>query len=295
MLLVERLEANSTWEPNSGCRIWLGALNKEHGVIKVGGKQDGVHRVAWELEKGRIPRGMHVMHTCGLAACFNVNHLRLGTRLENRRDLNRPGGYEFFSQHGSNVPRARVPVSTAPMVRMPKQSDPPLSQSEVVRTLSYNPITGEFRHRSRSDRDHTWNMRFSGEVAGSVQGNGYRYLIMGPKHYLAHRIAWLWVTGELPESQVDHINCDRTDNRWANLRCATQKQNSANQKLRSTNTSGVKGVSWAAGKKKWQASITVDGKTIALGRFDTLAEAAEARRLAESQHHGAFAHIAGNA
>jgi hypothetical protein len=295
MNLVDRLEANSTWEPNSGCRIWLGALNKEHGVIKVAGKSMDVHRVAWELARGPIPKGLWVLHNCGLGPCFNVDHLRLGTRIENRRELNRPGGYSYFPQCGSQVPVSRNPIQMTRHERIPRAVYADLDQDELRRVMSYDPVSGHFRHRSRADRDQTWHTRFAGQIAGAVQGNGYHYIVMGPKHYLAHRLAWLYMTGELPDGQIDHINGDRTDNRWANLRAATQMQNSMNVGLRSTNKSGVKGVCWDAGKKSWKAAIMVAGKTINLGRFKTLVEATEARRAAEVLYHGDFTHTAGNA
>lgn len=289
MKLSERLEANSIWEPNSGCRLWTGLLQHEHGVMKVAGKQSQAHRVAWEVEKGTIPNGLWVLHNCGVGACINVAHLRLGTPLENRRDLNRPGGYTFFQQHGSRVPRSCIPIADAGAEKFTPVQTEPLNQDEARRILNYDPETGIFHHRVRSDRSRSWNMRFGNEVAAALQGNGYRYLVMGPKHWLAHRVAWLWMTGEWPDGQIDHINGDRTDNRWANLRIATQKQNSANQGLRSTNKSGIKGVCWVASKKFWRATITLEGKDKFLGYYKTLAEAASARSAAEAEHHGVFA------
>lgn len=292
MNLVDRLEANSTWEPNSGCRLWLGALNREHGVIKVGGKSDQVHRVAWEIERGPIPKGLWVLHNCGVGPCFNVNHLRLGTRTENTLDLNRPGGYTWGR---TGMPTSRVPIHSAPDRRRPKALDAEISHAEVRRIMAYDPETGILRWRVRADRDHSWNMRFSGEEAGAVLTLGYRYINFNKRLHPAHRIAWLWMTGDWPKDDIDHINGDRADNRWANLRAATQMQNSANQKVRSTNTSGTKGVCWIAKKGRWRASIMVAGKTIYLGYFSALDDAIAARKAAETEHHGVFAHIRGNA
>jgi hypothetical protein len=132
MNIVQRLEANSTWEPNSGCRIWLGTLHREHGAVKVGGR-------------------------------------------------------------------------------------------------------------------------------------------------------------------VDHINGVRSDNRWCNLRLATQRQNSANQGLRTTNKSGIKGVSWEARRGSWRAQIVAGGKALFLGSFKTITEAKAARLAAEAEHHGDFARTEGTA
>lgn len=292
MNLLERLEANSTWEPNSGCRLWLGALNKEHGVVKIGGKSMPVHRVAWELERGKIPFGLWVLHNCGLGACFNVGHLRLGVRQENADDRMRHGGY--IGKPGGGT-LAQVRIANAPRQASVRQGDAELDQAELRRVLSYDPETGVFRWRPRADRDLSWNHRFSGEEAGSVLSIGYRYINFNTKLRTAHRLAWLWMTGDWPMAYIDHINGDKADNRWSNLRAATAEQNGANQGLRSTNVSGVKGVCWVTSKRKWQASITVGKKDIYLGRFTRFEDAVAARKAAEVEHHGAFAHIQGNA
>lgn len=286
MNIVDRLDANSIWEPNSGCRIWLGALNNDHGVMKVRGQQEQVHRVAWEVENGPIPNGLWVLHSCGLGACLNVAHLRLGHRAENARDRMRHGGYRGAPGGGLQIGPRIIDVRE---VKKTRQSDAPFSHDELRRIISYDPDTGIFHWRTRADRDHSWNMRFSGEVAGSTLSVGYVYINFNTKLRTAHRLAWFYMTGEWPTGQVDHINRDRADNRWSNLRLATQKQNSANQGLRTTNTSGAKGVSWITGKGYWRAQIMIDGKTRFLGYFAAFEAAKAARRAAESEYHGAFA------
>lgn len=110
-----------------------------------------------------------------------------------------------------------------------------------------------------------------GEVAGTLGGDGYWQISIGPrgarKIYKAHRLAWLYVYSEWPEKQIDHINGNRSDNRWVNLREATQSQNNANAARRSDNTSGFKGV--MRGRKKWRAQITVRGKNLEIGTFES--------------------------
>jgi hypothetical protein len=93
------------------------------------------------------------------------------------------------------------------------------------------------------------------------------------------------------DRQVDHVNGDRLDNRRANLRLATQRENSANTRKRSSNKSGVKGVVWDKARKKWAAYIKVNYRSIGLGRFDTIDAAAEAYATAARKHFGAFARI----
>ena len=287
MKLVDRLEANTTWEPNSGCRIWMGALVRGHGVMKIGKELKKVHRVTWELERGRIPEGLWILHSCGLSACCNVNHLRLGDQAENARDRKLHGGYE--GRPGGGVyPSPRIlSVSMAKTVRSPLMQ---LTQDDVRRALDYDPETGSLTWRTRADRDHSWNMRFSGEVAGNTTRTGYRILHMSAGMFLAHRLIWIWMTGDMPDGNIDHINRDRADNRWCNLRLASASQNAMNSGLREANTSGVKGVSWSKGKRRWIAFITLNGRRRHLGSSTMIEEAKRIREAAEAEHFGEYAH-----
>ncbi|CZW08143.1 HNH endonuclease [Enterobacter cloacae subsp. cloacae] len=94
---------------------------------------------------------------------------------------------------------------------------------------------------------------------------------------------------------MDHINGDRKDNRIANLRIVSLRQNALNRKIQSTNTSGIKGVSWCRNSKKWKASIMYEGKHINVGSFSDKQEAAEAIKKARAEIHGEFANDGGNA
>ena len=203
MKLLDRLDANTIWEPNSGCRIWMGALVRGHGVMKIGKELKKVHRVTWELERGRIPEGLWILHSCGLSACCNVDHLRLGDQAENARDRKLHGGYEGRPGGGVYPSRHTVSPSVAKIGRSPVMQ---LTHDDVRRALDYDPETGVLTWRTRADRDHSWNMRFSGEVAGNTTSKGYRLLQMSAGPFLAHRLIWLWMTGEMPNGQIDHIN-----------------------------------------------------------------------------------------
>jgi hypothetical protein len=78
-------------EPNSGCLLWEGAVQRYgYGHIRVGGRKGrnvSVHRLVWEEANGPIPLGLHVLHQCDVPACVNINHLFLGTHSDNMRDM----------------------------------------------------------------------------------------------------------------------------------------------------------------------------------------------------------------
>jgi len=130
-----------------------------------------------------------------------------------------------------------------------------------------------------------------GQQAGYLKKNkGYVYIEIDGKSYSAHRLAWFYVTKNVPTTQIDHINRNKSDNRFENLREATHGQNRANS--RSTNKHGVKGVRrlpWMKDTDKcWQASITHNKKVIYLGCFHTMEEAHLAYCDAAQRLHGNF-------
>jgi hypothetical protein len=107
-------------------------------------------------------------------------------------------------------------------------------------------------------------------------------------NYHAHRLAWLYMTGAWPTGgEVDHIDTDRGNNVWTNLRDSTRRQNGSNVDIRSNNTSGFKGVSRC--RAKWTAHITVNYQAMHLGVFDTKEEAHAAYVEAAKRLHGEFA------
>jgi len=136
-----------------------------------------------------------------------------------------------------------------------------------------------------------------GQTAGTVT-NGYLQVGIRtnnrPTYYLAHRLIWKMMTGADPSDQIDHIDGDKLNNRWANLRQAENGPNLWNSKLRSDSGSGFKGVTRdarRASQKKWRAKITVHGKTHHLGWFATPVEAHSARSAAAQKLHGEFARL----
>lgn len=147
---------------------------------------------------------------------------------------------------------------------------------EMTTVLRYCPDTGYFYWLVKNKR------RRAGEVAGCVyvDKRGLKYIRLRYKGrgYYAHRVAFHFMGQEIPDC-VDHLNGDGLDNRWSNIRSATFSQNSKNKKMPSNNKSGVVGV--CEEKGKWRAYVHINKKQIKLGVFNSLEDAAAARKRAE--------------
>ena len=126
-----------------------------------------------------------------------------------------------------------------------------------------------------------------GDVAGFFNGS-YLYVRLDGIAYPAHKIIWELHNGDT-DSQIDHINRVKDDNRIENLRLATRSQNEANTGLRRNNSSGFKGVYFFKRTNRWRAKIDHDGREIHLGYYDSAEEAAMAYNSAAVKLKGKFA------
>lgn len=215
----------------------------------------------------------------------------------------------MIGSEGASTPR---PSLTETMIWSIVMADRQLPSIDLLRQiLRYEPDTGKLFWRERpvgffQPSDYAgvgersadwsaakWNTRHAGREAFiSRVGRGYLAgKVMGVK-LNAHRVIWALVHGEWPVHEIDHINCDKTDNRISNLRLATASENARNRPTYSNNSSGFKGVSWNRQAMKWTAGIRLDGKRKHLGYFDGVEDAALAYAEAAAMHYGSFARVA---
>ena len=161
----------------------------------------------------------------------------------------------------------------------------PLPPLEYLKTLfDVDLTTGKVTWRVHR-RSHAGVVR-PGVEAGWMLKGGYRYLTVDQRDIGAHRFVWAVGTGAWPKGHIDHINGIRNDNRFCNLREATQAENNQNHHgMRSNNTSGVKGVHFDKKRGKWLAQISANRKHVHLGRFDTIEQATEAIRAGRAKYH----------
>ena len=161
----------------------------------------------------------------------------------------------------------------------------PLAE-RVRQLLGYDPEAGVL---TRIGSARPQSSHYVGKRAGHINAHGYSMVSVDGRNYRAHQIVWLLMTGEWPSTDIDHIDGDRTNNKWANLRPASRGQNLANAtRLRPDNKSGIKGVSFDKARGKWKAQFGAYPNHYC-GRFDTKEEAAAAYLLAAQSRYGEFA------
>jgi len=153
-----------------------------------------------------------------------------------------------------------------------------LTQKRLKELLHYSPETGVF----------TWLVNrkgtaSAGVIAGYLNKKGYIRISVDGERYLAHRLAWLYMTGEWP-IQTDHDKGNRADNRFSTLCSVNSETNNKNRKIPSNNTSNVIGVYWHKKLEKWYAAIGVSNRLKSLGYFIDKFEAICCRKSAENKY-----------
>ena len=151
--------------------------------------------------------------------------------------------------------------------------------------FDYDEETGVLTWIKSATERHNVNI---GKRAGRLHSNGYRRVQIGHQVFLEHRIIWAWMNDEAPPASIDHINRNRADNRWCNLRAATLQQQAWNALAKASNSCGLRGVYFARDRNRWVAEIRINGKMVRLGVFQTKEEAAAAYQGAGRVTRGEF-------
>ncbi len=156
-----------------------------------------------------------------------------------------------------------------------------LTIERLKQAFDYDPETGFF----------TWKIKigtaFPGKVVKVIANDEkapYIYVCIDNERHYAHRLAWFYMTGAWPEKGIDHKNGQHSDNRWENLRQATQRQNICNARLRKDNKAGAKGVCLPTKEKRWVAQLS----SKRIGSFSTKEEAQAAYAEAAKKAYGEF-------
>ena len=147
-----------------------------------------------------------------------------------------------------------------------------ITREKLLEVFDYDPSTGKLTHK------RTTISGKKNELATFAHSRDYLSVCIGRKQYLAHRIIYLMVTGKEP-NHIDHINHNKSDNRWDNLRNVMQEENNRNMPLQQNSSTKITGVSKF--RNKFRAYIGVAGKHKHLGVFDSVTQAIEARKTAE--------------
>jgi len=154
--------------------------------------------------------------------------------------------------------------------------------------ISHDYVLSAFDYQDGNLIRKTGRVNEIGQIAGCVhKGKGYIHVKIKAKAFKAHRLVFLYHHGYLPEC-VDHIDGDKTNNKIENLRAATKEENCHNQKIRSTNKSGYKGVKWVEHCKKWQVEVCKNYKQLRFGMYEDLELAGLVAIEATELIHGRF-------
>lgn len=159
------------------------------------------------------------------------------------------------------------------------------TQKELKEILDYNSNTGIFIWKTKPSRQIK-----KGQIAGSDHHSGYIFITISKKKHAAHRLAFLYMTGSIPEV-VDHIDRNKTNNKWNNLREATQSNNCCNRIKSKNKSSMYKGVFFKNDGRKnpWIARIMINKKYVTIGSFNNEIDAAKAYDKKAISHYKEFA------
>jgi len=158
------------------------------------------------------------------------------------------------------------------------------TKERILEQYDYDPDTGVFTWK----KDGINPLVRIGARAGKTCPDGYRSLSVGCLRFQASWVAWFLSTGEWPKSEIDHVNHDRGDDRFCNLREATRSQNCGYKRSLVGNANGYRGIKMQS-SGRFLAVICVRRKELCLGTYDTAEQAALIYDAAAKEHFGQFA------
>lgn len=153
----------------------------------------------------------------------------------------------------------------------------------ILEYLTYDPETGVIRWKKNKG-----GRAKAGAIAGCVAANGYLHIRLNNRLLLGHHVAWFLMTGEFPQTLVDHKDQNPENNKWENLRKATGSQNVVNSSSRTKSRTGFRGVRLTP-QGKYQVRICYQKKTTYCGVYDKADEAAAVYNRRAQEIHGEFA------
>lgn len=153
-----------------------------------------------------------------------------------------------------------------------------ITLDDITSNFHYNPSTGDITLKKHGRRNK------AGATPGYIWKEKYRYISFQSWRVSAHRLAWIIMTGENPEKEIDHINGNGLDNRWCNLRLVTRSENTRNAKLHVKNKTGVPGVNFTEHEALYRVSVGVNGQCLRLGSTKDFFEAVCMRKSAEIKY-----------
>jgi hypothetical protein len=155
---------------------------------------------------------------------------------------------------------------------------------ELSKYLKYDPHIGV----------GIWLVRLSSRVrtetvAGTLAPSGYVLIKYKQKIYKAHRLFWFLQTKHDPAHlTIDHIDKNKSNNKFLNLRLANKSHQQHNKFKPHNNVSGEKGVCWLKGRQRYQAYIKINGKQTHLGYYKIFEQAVAVRQAKELELYGQF-------
>jgi hypothetical protein len=168
----------------------------------------------------------------------------------------------------------------------------PMPLEDMQAHISVDPVAGSILWlqppRDLFSSYKAWRVscarRFRRAALNSRHSRGYLHGYIAGRAYFAHIVVWAFANGRWPTGEIDHIDGNKTNNRIENLRECSTSENQRNQAIKKSNNSGVTGVHWHAQSRSWRAQVRHDGRTISLGLFKSIEEAAAARSAANIQY-----------